>query len=87
MRIKSTYLLVLYQRLIERRGKMPSGIAVAHSLMRSVFYSLSRMKPYRGLGANSVDEPRRYSTLERLTRRIEHHEYRVPLEPVAVPVS
>jgi len=57
-------------------------LAVAHSLMVSVFPMLTRNEPYRELGANSFDERRRLSTVGRLTARIEHFGYRVHLEPV-----
>jgi hypothetical protein len=48
---------------------------------------LSRNEPYRDLGANSFDERRWHSTVDRLTRRIEHLEYRVSLELVAAPAA
>ena len=59
-------------------------IAVAHSIMRSVFHMLSRNEAYRELGANYFDERRRQFTVDRLTRRIERLGYYVHLEPVAV---
>jgi transposase len=83
VRTKGTYLSALYQRLAARRGKQRAIIAVAHSMMRSVFYMLSRNESYRELGANYFDERRRHYTVDRLTRRIEHLGYRVHLEPVA----
>lgn len=81
VRTKDTY-LSLYQRLAVRRGKKRAIIAVAHSIMRSVFHMLSRNEGYRELGGNSFDERRRQFTVDRLTRRIEHLGYRVHLEPV-----
>jgi transposase len=72
-----------YQRLAVRRGKKRAIIAVAHSMMCSVFHMLSRNKGYRELGANYFDERRRQFTVDRLTRRIERLGYRVHLEPVA----
>ena len=86
VRTKGTYLSALYQRLAARRGKQRAIIAVAHSMMRSVFHMLSRHEAYRELGANYFDERRRHSIVDRLARRIEHLEYRVSLEPVATPV-
>jgi transposase len=83
VRTKGTYLSALYQRLAARRGKNRAIIAVAHAIMRSVFYMLSRQEPYRELGANYFDERRRHYTVDRLARRIEHLGYRVHLEPVA----
>ena len=83
VRTKDTYLSALYQRLAVRRGKKRAIIAVAHSMMCSVFHMLSRNESYRELGANYFDERRRHYTVDRLTRRIEHLGYRVHLEPVA----
>jgi hypothetical protein len=68
----SLYFSALYQRLAVRRGKKRAIIAVAHSIMGSVFYMLSRHEAYRELGANYFDERRRQFTVDRLTRRIEH---------------
>src|SRR2546423_10398028 len=83
VRTKGTYLSALYQRLAARRGKNRAIVAVAHAIMRSVFYMLSRQEPYRELGANYFDERRRHYTVDRLARRIEHLGYHVHLEPVA----
>ncbi len=83
VRTKDTYLSALYQRLAVRRGKKRAIIAVAHSIMCSVFHMLSRNEGYRELGANYFDERRRQFTVDRLTRRIERLGYRVHLEPVA----
>jgi transposase len=87
VRTKGTYLSALYQRLAARRGKQRAIIAVAHSIMKSIFYMLSRNAPYHELGANYFDERRRHYTVDRLARRIEHLGYRVHLEPVAVPAA
>ncbi|HKA55211.1 MAG TPA: IS110 family transposase [Candidatus Binatia bacterium] len=83
VRTKDTYLSALYQRLAVRRGKKRAIIAVAHSIMWSVFHMLSRNEVYREMGANYFDERRRQFTVDRLTRRIERLGYRVHLEPVA----
>ena len=87
VRTQGTYLSALYQRLAARRGKQRAIIAVAHSIMKSIFYRLSRHVPYHELGANYFDERRRHSTVDRLARRIEHLGYRVHLEPVAAPAA
>jgi transposase len=87
VRTKGTYVSALYQRLAARRGKQRAIIAVAHSIMKSIFYMLSRNVPYHELGANYFDERRRHYTVDRLARRIEHLGYRVHLEPVAAPAA
>jgi transposase len=87
VRTKGTYVSALYQRLAARRGKQRAIIAVAHSILKSIFYMLSRNTPYHDLGANYFDERRRPSTVDRLARRIEHLGYRGHLEPVAAPAA
>jgi transposase len=87
VRTKGTYVSALYQRLAARRGKQRAIIAVAHSIMKSIFYMLSRNVPYHELGANYFDERRRHYTVDRLARRIEHLGYLVHLEPVAAPAA
>ena len=87
VRTKGTYLSALYQRLAARRGKQRAIIAVAHSIMKSIFYMLSRNVPYHELGANYFDARRRHYTVDRLARRSEHLGYRVHLEPVAAPAA
>jgi len=80
---KETYLSALYGRLAARRGKQRAIMAVAHSIMVSVFHMLTRQEPYRELGARYFDERRRHYTVDRLAQRIERLGYRVHLEPIA----
>src|SRR5215471_11672504 len=87
VRTKGTYVSALYRRLAARRGKRRAILAVAHSIMGSVFHMLSRNEPYRELGASYFDERRRHYTVDRLLSRIEHLGYRVHLEPVAAPAA
>jgi transposase len=80
VRTKGTNLSALYRHLAARRGKQRAIMAVAHSIMRSVFHMLSRNEPYRELGANYFDERRRHYTVDRLARGIEPLGYHVSLE-------
>lgn len=79
---KSTksYLGALYVRLAARRGKRRAIIAVAHSILVSVYYMLSRKKPYKDLGYGYLDERKRGTTANRLVRRLEGLGYRVTLQ-------
>jgi transposase len=81
---KETYLLALYGRLAARRGKQRAIMAVAYSIMVSVFHMLTRQGPYHELGARYCDERRRHYTVDRLAQRIERLGYRVHLEPIAM---
>jgi transposase len=80
---KDTYLAALYRRLAARRGKKRAIRAVAHAIMVSAFYMLTRNEPYRELGGNYFDERQRHYTVDRLASRLERLGYRVHLEPVA----
>jgi transposase len=83
-RTKETYLLALYGRLAARRGKQRAIMAVAYSIMVSVFHMLTRQEPYNELGARYDDERRRHYTADRLAQRIERLCYQVHLEPIAM---
>jgi transposase len=78
---KETYLATLFRRLAARRGKQRAIIAVAHSILVSVFYILVRHEPYRERGATHFDRLRHSQSVERLTRRLEQLGYAVHLEP------
>jgi transposase len=82
VRTQGTYVSALYRRLAARRGKRRAILAIAHSIMVSVFPMLTRHEPYRELGANYFDERLRHYRVDRLTARIEHLGYRVQREPV-----
>jgi len=73
----------LYGRLAARRGKQRAIMAVAHSIMVSVFHMLTRQEPYPELGAHYFDERRRHDTVDRWAQRSERLSYRVHLEAVA----
>jgi transposase len=72
----------LYGRLAVRRGKQRAIMAVAHSIMVSVFHMLTRQEPYHELVARYFDARRHY-TVDRLAQRIKGLGYWVHLEPVA----
>jgi transposase len=78
---KATYLATLFRRRAARRGKQRAMIAVAHSILVSVFYLLVRHEPYRERGATHVDRLRQSQSVEPLTRRLEQWGYAVHLEP------
>jgi transposase len=63
---KETYLATLFHRRKQR-----AIVAVAHSILVSVFYILVRQEPYRELGATYFDRRRQSQSVEHLTRRLE----------------
>jgi transposase len=68
-RLKDTYLCALWGRLSLRRGKKRATVAVAHSILRSIFHMLQRDAPYQDLGSAYFDRIDPQRTLKRLTRR------------------
>ncbi len=66
-----TYRATLFRRRAARRGKQRAMIAVAHSILVSVFSILVRHEPYRERGATYVDRRRHSQSVEHLTRRLE----------------
>jgi transposase len=81
-RTKGTYVSALYHRIAARRGKKRAIIAVAHSIVVSVFHRLSRNEPYQELGADDFEAHRREHLADRLTHRLARLGSRVSLEPV-----
>ena len=63
-RSKDTYLSAQYRRLASRRGRKKAAVAVAHSMLESIYHMLKRHIPYHDLGPNYFDE----LDPERLTR-------------------
>ncbi len=53
-RTTNTYLSALYRRLVGRRGKKRAIVAVAHSILVSAYYMLSRHEEYQDLGSRSA---------------------------------
>lgn len=82
-RTKDTYLAALYRRLAGRRGKKRAIVAVAHSILVSVYFMLSRQQPYHDLGHNYFDEHKQAAVIDRLVRRLAKLGRLVYLEPAA----
>ncbi|MDD3310337.1 MAG: hypothetical protein PHY69_10320, partial [Dysgonamonadaceae bacterium] len=78
---KNTFYLTRYHRLAARRGKKRAIIAIAHSILKSVYFVLKYNVPYHELGAdylNSQIEKRRKKYLK---GELEKMGYAVQLEP------
>jgi len=76
-----SYLAAQYHRLATRRGKKKAAVAVAHSILVSAYYILSRREPYHDLGPAYFDELKREATVRRLTQRIQNLGYLVIVRP------
>ena len=82
-RCPGTYLHALYHRVARRRGKPRAMLAVAHSLLVSIYYMLRDHVPYQDLGPDYFDhlQPQR---LERhYVRRLEALGFQVQLTPAS----
>lgn len=77
---KDTYLSALYHRLARRRGKNRATIAVAHSILVSLYHMLKDATSYRELGGNYFDERNHHHTVRQAVRRIERLGYKVTLQ-------
>lgn len=79
-RTKGTYLWSQYHRLAARRGKNRATMAVAHTILTTIYYMLRRGTRYQDLGPNYFDERDRQSAVRRTLHRLERLGYRVTLE-------
>ena len=79
-RTKGTYLASQYHRLAGRRGGKRAIMAVAHTILNTIYYMLTRGTTYTDLGGNYFDERDRQATIRRAVRRIESLGYVVTLE-------
>lgn len=77
---KDTYLAAQYHRLAARRGGKRAIMAMAHTILVTIYYMLTRGAAYSDLGGNYFDERDRQTTLQRAVRRIEALGYTVTLE-------
>lgn len=82
-RTKKSYFHALYQRLVRTRGKNRALIAVAHSLLVTVYSFTMAGEPYRDLGLDYFDKLNKEHLQKSLVKRLEKLGNRVTLEPKA----
>lgn len=80
---KGTYLAAQYHRIAARRGGKRAIMAVAHTILVTIYHMLNRGTAYSDLGGNYFDERDRQAVLHRAVRRIQSLGYQVTLEVVA----
>lgn len=83
---KQTYLAALYHRLAGRRGKKRAVVAVAHAMLVSAYYMLTRRTPYLELGPAYLDHRKKEFLVNRLLQRLNRAGYAVTLQPMPAPV-
>jgi transposase len=80
-RTKNSYFRALYQRLARVRGKNRALIAVAHSLLVTVYSFTMDGQPYQDLGLDYFNRLNKNQLEKTLVKRLEKLGHRVILEP------
>jgi transposase len=80
-RTKGTYLSTVYRRLAGRRGKKRAIVAVAHSMLVSIYYMLLRHQPYQELGGDYFDQRRKEAKADYFMRQLQKLGLSVQVEP------
>jgi transposase len=71
VRTQGTFLKARYHRLAARRGQKRAIVAIARSILVSIWHMLTRRQPYQELGADFFDARKKEATVSYLTRRLE----------------
>jgi transposase len=80
-RTKNSYFRALYHRLARVRGKNRALIAVAHSLLVTVYEMTVNGQPYRDLGLDHFQRLHKDNLEKILVKRLENLGHRVILQP------
>jgi transposase len=68
---KDTYLAARFRRLAARKGKKRAIVAVAHTILVSLYHMLKTNQPYRELGADFLDRRNTENVKRYLLKRLE----------------
>lgn len=83
VRKKGSYLRDKFHRLKARRGYKRAIMAIAHKILRSIYFMLLRRTHYADLGATYLDQINHHRSAKNLKRRLELLGYKVSLEKLA----
>jgi transposase len=86
-RCKDGYLQAQYRRLAARRGSKRAVVAVAHSLVTSIFFMLQHDLPFADLGGDYFDQRDRDRREQRALSTLRSLGYDVTLAPRATPTT
>jgi transposase len=86
-RKKGSYLSALYGRLAARRGKKRAIIAVARSILVSIFHMLQRLEVYQDLGADYFTQRRKEAKVDYLLRQLEKLGVSIQIESAQIQMS
>ncbi|HEV2125604.1 MAG TPA: IS110 family transposase [Chloroflexota bacterium] len=87
VRSRKTSYYSQYQRLKARRGVKRAILAVAHSMLVSAYYVISRRELYRELGPDYYDRRKPAATAHKLTQRLRNLGFHVIVTPRAESVQ
>jgi transposase len=82
-RSPGTYLHALYHRIARRRGKPRAMLAVAHSLLVSIYHMLRDQVPYQDSGPDHFDRLQAQRLERHYVRRLEALGFEVQLTPAS----
>ena len=80
-RTKNTYLAAQYHRLMVRKGKKKTIVAVAHTMLIIAYYVAKRQCPYQELGGDYFDRRNKDTVQARLVKKLRVLGYEVTLTP------
>jgi transposase len=77
---RNTYLAAQYHHLAPRKGSKRAIMAVAHTILVTIYHMLKNTAEYRDLGGDYYDQRNHHQNVQRAVRRIERLGYTVTLE-------
>jgi len=77
-RTKNTFLSSKYKKMVGRRGKKRTIVAVAHAILVIAYHLIKEKKDFVELGANYMDEKKREAQLKYYQKRIEELGAEIP---------
>ena len=80
VRVKDTFLRAKYERLVVRRGKKRAIVAIAHAILKSIWYMLAYHVPYQDLGGDYFDNRRKESKVNYHLRQLQKLGYSTQIE-------
>jgi transposase len=77
-RTKNTFLSSKYKKMVGRRGKKRTIVAIAHTILVIAYHLIKEKKDFIELGANYMDEKKREAQLKYYQKRIEELGAEIP---------
>jgi len=82
-RVRHSYFAAQYHRLVPRRGKRRAAVAVAHSMLITIYHLIKDGTVYQDLGPNHFDQLDRQRVTQRAVHRLQALGYDVTLKVVS----